>query len=156
MLFFKTNREQEEFNDPRLDKRVRIIVLALNGEMEQRFGLSLIVSGVNRTRKEQISYYGYFKPSSHFYWRAVDLRVYAMEQTLGSGFIDYEEVKMTSEHLNFIDEWVDEHFLYDMTDEQKYETSLVHEVVNEKTGKSAGQHIHIQATPRSTFTRIKR
>jgi len=177
MLFFKTDRELNEFYSSKLDNRVKIIVTALNGEFERRWNTSLIVTSVHRTKKEQISYYGYFKPSPHFSWRAVDLSLRAYKfQTIYDEInlsedmfipedfyfnpdmfkIKYTPVNLKGEQVKFIDDWIDAHFKYDMSEEQKFETSVVHEVFNSKTKKSAGKHIHIQTTPRSVYTRIKR
>lgn len=148
-IHFKEDRIAAEFNNPKLDKRIVIMAYSVNGEFEHRFGISLRVSCIKRTRKEQIEAYGYFKPSSHFYWRALDFSKWGIDNETG------KLVELTKEHFDFIDVWIDKIFLYDMTEEQKHQSSVVHEVINSITGKSAGMHAHLQCTPRSQYLRIK-
>jgi hypothetical protein len=66
MIEFKENSLKDEFDDPKLDTRVRAIVLALAGFVKYEFGKDITITSVWRTKTTD--------SGVHEAWRAVDVR----------------------------------------------------------------------------------
>lgn len=89
ILFKQTNAEQleKEWNDVRLDNRLRFIVYAISGYIKEYYNLNLLITEIYRTQEMQDEYYKddprymiHKWDSVHQYWRGIDIRSSEMSQ----------------------------------------------------------------------------
>lgn len=82
MILFKTEngvRLEMEWNDPRLDSRLKFILHAMSDYMFEQFGVNLTITEIYRSDATNREYYKDLDnppPSTHQYWRAADIRSY--------------------------------------------------------------------------------
>jgi len=122
---FKTDRIESEFNDKRMDNRLKVILFALSGFTLHRYGKGITITCIDRTQAEQDEIYGdnekyKISPwfSTHQFWRAADVR---------SSDFSGKECQEMVDFLNL--------FIYT----GKYKTAIYHDGV--------GWHMHIQVDP---------
>jgi len=84
---FKTEKQHNEFFNPLLDKRLRVITYAIDGFSRQHYSIEAWVTEVFRSPEDNTVLYtsrGFTEVplSTHSFWRAIDLRtfIYTEEQ----------------------------------------------------------------------------
>ena len=132
---FKTSESKIDFDDTRLDYRLKIILYALAGFVYWTYGKQITITEIFRTQEMQDNYYKddplYQQKkwlSTHQMWRAADISVYY--------FTEYEIKRMT-EFLC--------HFDYATVGKS---TFLIHDV-------GQGKHLHLQ-TDNENYTKINK
>lgn len=86
MITFVSERVESEWNDPRLSKRVRDIVIEAATFAEQQYGWNFTLTSIYRTPAEDAAINA---SGIHTYWRAVDVRIRGRAQAEVNGVADY-------------------------------------------------------------------
>lgn len=127
MIEFKSEEEREEFEDARLNNKLKNIIKMMSIYTNIRFDKNIIVTEVYRAQEEQDRVYKDNEKyrespwkSTHQFWRAVDLRSWTFEEN---------EIEEILDILNKIP--------YDINRPQK-KTAIYHKT------KYGAKHIHIQ------------
>jgi len=131
LIYFKTERQALEWENPRLDRRLRVITYALAGFTFDNFGKPLLITEIKREEAERREIYKddpelREKLGVHEVWRAIDYRL--------KGFTPEEIAKMVK--------FLNDNFIYT----GKLATALAHVVI--------GFHLHVQ-TDSDGVTEIK-
>lgn len=90
-MLFKTERQQQEWNSPELDPRLRGIVLAVAEFVWRNYKRSAVITSIWRSDAEQKSIYGedVKKLSPHQFWRGIDMRTRDYTQDEITGIIAF-------------------------------------------------------------------
>lgn len=78
MINFVSKRIEKEWNDARLEKLLREIVLEAAAYAEQKYGWNFTLTSIYRTEAEDAALNA---SGIHVYWRAVDVRIKGRPQT---------------------------------------------------------------------------
>lgn len=79
-MWYKSDKQELDWLNPNLDKRLRTIIYAIDGYSQQHFNKEVIITDIHREREEQIKIYNdrgiteNIPRSVHEFWRGVDLR----------------------------------------------------------------------------------
>ena len=81
MILFKTENEKQEWNDSKLDNRLKFIVYSISGYVKEKWNVDLTITEVFRIQQEQDRVYKdnpeyKISPwlSVHQEWRGIDFR----------------------------------------------------------------------------------
>jgi len=117
-ILFKSPREDAEWE--LVNPRIRALVCYTSSLLED-VGHECVVTGLLRTRQEQIAIYGDAPPISvHEVHRGADIRANLMDKKVAQGIVDT----------------INSHMAYDL-ERPNLKTALLH-------GKGANIHIHLQ------------
>ena len=79
MLKFVSERQEREWNDSKLSRRVKEIVLEAAAYAEQKWGWNFTITSIHRTPAEDAALNA---SGIHVDWRAVDVRTRGQKQTV--------------------------------------------------------------------------
>lgn len=136
IIQFANERIKEEFNNPKLDNRLKIIVYALAGFINFNFSKALVLTGIFRTQEEQDEIYKDNFQYQKEKWSSV--------HQFGCG-TDCSIKYFTDDELQKIGIFLDK-LEYDKSRPTK-KCWLIHDI-------GLGRHGHIQVYPASFFTKI--
>ena len=78
MINFVSKRVEREWNDARLEKLLRDIVIEAAAYAEEKYGWNFTLTSIYRTRAEDAALNA---SGIHVYWRAVDVRIKGRPQS---------------------------------------------------------------------------
>lgn len=86
MINFVSKRIEREWNDARLTKLLRDIVLEAAAYAEEKYGWNFTLTSIYRTKAEDAALNA---SGIHVYWRAVDVRIKGRPQSQINAVADY-------------------------------------------------------------------
>ena len=96
-MLFKTDKQEIDWINSKLDPRLRTIIYAADGFSRQHFGKEVVITDIHRLRDEQIQIYNdrgilninNSPISVHEVWRGIDLRSSIYDITERRRLIDF-------------------------------------------------------------------
>jgi hypothetical protein len=86
MLKFVSERQEREWNDPKLSKRVKEIVTEASKYAEKKWGWNFTITSIHRTPAEDAALNA---SGIHVDWRAVDVRTRGQSQEVNADVTNY-------------------------------------------------------------------